>query len=134
MSESWFPRRTTPTGRAAGLRRLSRLTAGLSIGAVAATGGAAAAVGVTQLGSSGASSSTGLVVGGTAGGTAGGIGGSTAGGVAGSTAGGVAGGTVTNGGGGGAQVTVPVPAVGSSGLVQAAPPTRSRAHATSGGS
>jgi hypothetical protein len=49
MSETWFPAPTTPSGRAAGLRRLSRLTAGLSIGAVAATGVTAIAVGVHQL-------------------------------------------------------------------------------------
>lgn len=49
MSETWFPTPTTPSGRAAGLRQLSRLTAGLSIGAIAATGVTAIAVGVHQL-------------------------------------------------------------------------------------
>lgn len=49
MSETWFPTPTTPSGRSAGLRQLSRLTAGLSIGAIAATGVTAVAVGVHQL-------------------------------------------------------------------------------------
>ena len=49
MSETWFPTPTTPSGRAAGMRQLSRFTAGLSIGAIAATGLTAAAVGVHQL-------------------------------------------------------------------------------------
>ncbi len=49
MSETWFPTPTTPSGRAAGMRQLSRLTAGLSIGAIAATGVTAVAVGVHQL-------------------------------------------------------------------------------------
>lgn len=49
MSETWFSTPTSPSGRAAGMRRLSRLTAGLSIGAIAATGVTAAVVGVHQL-------------------------------------------------------------------------------------
>lgn len=49
MSETWFPARTTPSGRARGMRQLTRLTAGLSVGAIAATGVTAIAVGVHQL-------------------------------------------------------------------------------------
>ncbi|MGV8967768.1 MAG: hypothetical protein ACOH2F_15990 [Cellulomonas sp.] len=53
MSETWYPAQTTPSGRAAGMRRLTRLTVGLSVGALAATGATGLAVVVHQLEASG---------------------------------------------------------------------------------
>ncbi|MDO8121330.1 hypothetical protein Q6346_08390 [Isoptericola sp. b490] len=92
MSETWNPVPTTPRARAEGMRRLTRLTAGLSIGAVAATGVVAAAVGVGQLESSGVQVLPGVLTGDD-----------------GAT------------GGGGALTTVPGRQSGTSGLIRIAP-------------
>lgn len=114
MSETWFPTPTTPSGRSAGLRQLSRLTAGLSIGAIAATGVTAIAVGVHQLDVSGVpllppALTDGIADGGGSGSTAGGD-------------------------DGGSSVVVPAAPSGGvqPGLVQVAP--GGTAHATTGGS
>lgn len=128
MSETWFPVRTTPSGRVAGLRQLSRLTAGLSIGAVAATGVTAVALGVHQLELSGVQLLPTSLLGDLGGGTA--SGGTLSGGTA-------SGGTASGGqlGGGGSRAVVPAAPSGSGslpGLVQVVP--RGGAHATTGGS
>lgn len=145
MSETWVPTTTTPGSRAAGMRQLSRLTAGLSIGAVAATGATAAVVGVDQLLSHGTNVLSLLL------GDGGASGGTPAQVVP------IAPSTVQQAPA--AQVAVPAapsvatqqavpaapsvapkqaapaaPAGGSSGMVQIAPPTGTRAHATTGGS
>jgi hypothetical protein len=144
MSETWVPTTTTPGSRAAGMRQLSRLTAGLSIGAVAATGATAAVVGVDQLLSHGTNVLSLLLGDGDASGGAAAV-------VP------IAPSTVQQAPA--AQVAVPAapsvatqqavpaapsvapkqaapaaPAGGSSGMVQIAPPTGTRAHATTGGS
>lgn len=114
MSETWFPTPTTPSGRAAGLRRLSRLTAGLSIGAIAATGVTAVAVGVHQLEVSGVPLLPTALTGG--------IGGDDGGG------------SPAGGDDGGSRAVVPAAPSGGvqPGLVQVAP--GGAAHATTGGS
>ena len=106
MSETWNPVPTTPRARAEGMRRLTRLTAGLSVGAVAATGVIAAAVGVGQLESSGVQLLPGVLTGEDHGG-----------------------GT----GGGGGLTTVPGQQSGGSGLIRIAP-QGTVPHATTGGS
>jgi hypothetical protein len=140
MSETWVPTTTTPGSRAAGMRQLSRLTAGLSIGAVAATGATAAVVGVDQLLSHGTNVLSLLL------GDGGASGGTPAQVVP------IAPSTVQQApvAPPAAQAVVPAapavpaapvqqaapaaPAGGSSGMVQIAPPTGTRAHATTGGS
>jgi len=111
MSETWFPTPTTPSGRAAGMRQLSRLTAGLSIGAIAATGVTAVAVGVHQLEAQGVQLLPTVLTGG----------------------GELGGGEL--GDDGGSRVVVPAAPSGSGaqpGLIQVAP--GGTAHATTGGS
>ncbi|MCB2176543.1 MAG: hypothetical protein KQH57_12090 [Actinomycetales bacterium] len=118
MSETWFPTPTTPSGRAAGMRQLSRLTAGLSIGAIAATGATAVAVGVHQLEAQGVQLLPAALTGGGLGGDDGG-----------SSA---LGSTSTGGGGSGAVVPAAPSGGVQPGLIQVAP--GGTAHATTGGS
>lgn len=115
MTETWFPSPTTPSSRAAGMRRLSRLTAGLSIGAVAATGVTAIAVGVHQLEAQGVQLLPTALRGGELGD-------------------GTSGGSTVGGDDGGSAAVVPAAPSGGvqPGLVQVAP--GGAAHATTGGS